>query len=323
MTTSYKLELNTIPYVKTTLNNKYGLAKTINSQNFPILQNITSYHLEIYDNSMRTIHMHNNCNELGFLVKGKIQVIIYFDDLYPTVFTVEKGNIWFIPKGFPHCLNNIDDGISEMFVGFSSDSPDSIDISVMIGSMPTLLKNTYDIGSNIHTLLKNLEPPTENYIYCPLPKKYLNIKNTINSQYVYDLNAIKSPVKIVNSKNWEILKNSGISIGRFIFNPLEISSTLWNVGANCLYIILSGNLDIFIPEKNTLLKHNYFFVPTSMLHTVSNPNISEICEFIVFFSCSDNCKMLTLQNTLSFFGEELSSYNLVNKYFIPQMYMNN
>lgn len=321
MESNYKLDLNTIPFDKTTLNNKYGLAKAISKQNFPILEGITSFYLEIYDNSMRTIHYHNNCNELGYLTKGKIQVLIYFDENVPTVFTVESGNLWFIPKGFPHCLLNIDDTIAEMFVGFSNDSPKNIDISVMIGSMPSFIKNNYKPGTNIHDLLKNLEPPTSNYIYCPLPKSAKFIKNTENSPYFYDLNKYQSPIKIINSKNWEILKNSDISFGKFTFQPLQTSSTLWTTGSNCLYIILNGNLEIYNPEKNMLTKNNYFFVPDSMLTTVLNPDKTESCEFIVFFSCSDNCKMLTLENTLNFFGDELSSYNLVNKYFIPEIFI--
>jgi oxalate decarboxylase/phosphoglucose isomerase-like protein (cupin superfamily) len=314
-----KLDLSTIPFVPTTLNNKYGLAQSISQKNFPVLEEITSYHLEIYHDSMRTVHLHTNCNELGFLLSGKIQVLIYFDEKIPTVFTVLPGNLWFIPKGFPHSLNNIGTETSEMFVGFSNATPDNIDISVMIGSMPNILKNSYKPGSSIHSLLVDFIPPTSNYIYCPLPENAKRIKDIEDSPYYFDLNMFmgNSMYKIVNSKTWPILTNKGISLGKFSFKPLQQSETLFTPGSVCLYIILNGKLDIFTPEKTSLTKHNYYFVPNSMIHTAINPCDKELCEFIVFFS--DGEKMLTLQNTLNFFGEELSSYNLVNKYFIPEI----
>lgn len=111
--------------------NHFGYAKIITKQNYPSIKGMTVYYIEIFHESMRTIHVHGDCDEIGYVLKGKIQVFIYTPQ--KVIFSVDQGGSWFIPRGALHSLNNIGSENAKLFVGFNSDMPSNYDLKKVLG----------------------------------------------------------------------------------------------------------------------------------------------------------------------------------------------
>jgi mannose-6-phosphate isomerase-like protein (cupin superfamily) len=153
----YKLNLRN---VSTAGIEKYGKAQAVNRLNY--LASFSVFYVEIFDNSMRTIHSHD-CDELGFVQEGVIQVFIWKNAKEYTMTEVTQGNLWFIPSGALHSLNNVGDTNAILRIAFNSTLPSNNDISVLLNGLPQYIKNEY--CESPHSLLKNFIGPNNNYFF--------------------------------------------------------------------------------------------------------------------------------------------------------------
>src|SRR5579872_1594326 len=107
-----------------------GTAWVVNKDKFPALEGITCFTLELYDESMRIPHWHPNASELGYVISGTVEILIWRSPGESAVYVIEEGMCWFIPQGALHCLNNIGSEKAQLLVGFSNDSPQDMDLPV-------------------------------------------------------------------------------------------------------------------------------------------------------------------------------------------------
>src|ERR1700722_16641919 len=96
---------------------KSGFAYIIDKTNFNALKSETAYVLEIWEECMRLPHWHPNAAELGYVVSGEIEIIIWRSPGETAMFRVSAGMCWFIPQGALHSLNNIGKEKAKLFVG--------------------------------------------------------------------------------------------------------------------------------------------------------------------------------------------------------------
>ena len=99
--------LQTKKTIKATEIKNSGIAHLIGKTDFPALQGLTAYTLEIWEECMRLPHWHPNAAELGYVVSGEIEIIIWRSPGETAMFRVSAGMCWFIPQGALHSLNNI------------------------------------------------------------------------------------------------------------------------------------------------------------------------------------------------------------------------
>lgn len=90
----------------------------VNENNFPALADITCYTLEVWEECMRIPHWHANASELGYVISGTIEVMIWRSPGETAVFTLTAGMCWFIPQAALHSLNNIGSTHAQLLVGF-------------------------------------------------------------------------------------------------------------------------------------------------------------------------------------------------------------
>ena len=65
------------------------------------------FYYELVTKGMRVPHWHSNGNEVGTVTSGKLRVEIWEKNDKPTIYYVEPGQTWFIPKGKLHSLENV------------------------------------------------------------------------------------------------------------------------------------------------------------------------------------------------------------------------
>ena len=305
--------LSTLAKIKAFSAKEEGKAWVVDKGNFPALENVTCFTLEIWEESMRVPHWHPTAYELGYVVSGSVEIILWRSTGETSLFTLSAGMCWFIPQGALHSLNNIGNSKAELLVAFSSDHPQDVDLPVAYNGIPAPLRNAY---TSPHSELKNWSGVIEN----PLVAKYtpdIAIKNmSIGSPYKFDLARV-TPLfsdPMIGSvvwgvkDNWSILQN--ISVLRAQLKPGVARDPIWYPDAGTLYVVSQGKgeFHIIIPDQNPqpfeINRFDYIYVPVGTLHTFVN-NSAEDLELIAFFTQDNPLPEVSLSVATGFFPDSI------------------
>jgi oxalate decarboxylase/phosphoglucose isomerase-like protein (cupin superfamily) len=337
--------LSTTKDIKVTKTANVGAAYIVDHDNFPALEDITCYTLEVWEECMRVPHWHPNASELGYVVSGSIEVIIWRSPGETAMFTLTAGMCWFIPVASLHSLNNIGAENAKLLVGFSSGKPGDIDLPVAYNGIPSPLRDAY---TSPHTELRAWKGTIKNPLVgkCPVIDAIHNV--ITGSPYGFDLkkvtplfkdNALGSVVWGVKS-NWGILED--ISVLHAHLKPNVARDAIWYPDAGTLYVVSSGTAEfniIIANQKPSVFQVNlfdYIYVPQGVLHTFIN-NSDKDFNITAFFTKADPQPEVSLSVATAFFpnmvrkaamtqygtetkaGDPLQHllYNEVNPYLVP------
>lgn len=265
-----------VPYV--------GAAHIVNKAIFPVLEGVTCYALEIWEECMRLPHWHPNASELGYVVSGAIEVIIWRSPGETSVFTLTEGMCWFIPQSALHSLNNIGREHAQLLVGFSAELPQHTDLPVAFNGIPAPIRNAY---TSPHADLQQWTGPFVNPLvgrYSSLPMMHEVITG---SPYAFDLAKVTplfndpemGSVTWGVKSNWNILQN--ISMLRAHLKPGVVRDPIWYPDVGTLYVVAKGKGEFHLiisehePEGLPVQLYDYVFVPTGVLHTFINTSATE------------------------------------------------
>lgn len=304
-----------------------GTAWIVDKTNFPALQGVTCFTLELWDESMRLPHWHPNAAELGYVISGTVEIILWRSPGETAMFTVGPGSCWFIPQGALHSLNNVGQGKAQLLVGFSSDHPQDVDLPVAFNGIPVPVREAY---TSPHSDLKKWEGVINN----PLVGKFTpspSLQNAAlgSSPYKFDLAQVPplfsdpqmGSVVWGVKNNWSILKS--ISILRARLKPGIARDAIWYPDAGTLYVVSRGTGEFHVivpgedPQPLNVKPFDYIFVPVGTLHTFIN-NSSEDFEVIAFFTQENPAPEVSLSVATAFFPnsirkEAMTEYGDVHK----------
>ena len=245
--------------------NKYGIAKVITKNNFPTLNGVTVFYVEIFDESMRTIHIHSNCDEIGYVLNGEIQVFIYDSEERQVIFTVKQGECWFIPRGSLHSLNNIGNIPARLFVGFNSDLPMSIDLKKMMGK------------TDINPLFSKLEP--------------IAISHKGNSTKYMDKPMFWNPTP-------------SFSIHKLVLKPRDSNRIFWIKNSSVFYVNLHQKCILTRSDENKTIEfnpYNYCFLSIGVPHSFI---IKKKTPLLMYYTCSQ-LDIIFLEEALTLFPKKV------------------
>ena len=103
-----------------------GWAKTARSQFWPVLQDIAFYSVTVNDNGMREPHWHPGTSELGYVAQGRARMTILDPDGTSDTYLLSKGDSYFIPRAYPHQIEDIGDGPIHFCIFFDRATPGDI-----------------------------------------------------------------------------------------------------------------------------------------------------------------------------------------------------
>jgi|ERR1700739_308554 len=92
---------------------------------FPVLggSKLALFSLIMKPNGIREPHWHHNCSELGYVLDGMARLIILNPEGTVDTFEFGPGEIYFVPTGFFHYIENIDSSKNMHFaIFFGSDT---------------------------------------------------------------------------------------------------------------------------------------------------------------------------------------------------------
>jgi oxalate decarboxylase len=131
---------------KPQLSTDCGTKTSVNKTNFPILKGLSLYHLVIKDGCFREPHWHANADELAYCLAGKALVTIFASGNQHSQFAISAGEMFFVPSGSLHSIENAGPGEAEFVICFSHESPEDFGLSGFARCMsPSVLGNTWGI----------------------------------------------------------------------------------------------------------------------------------------------------------------------------------
>lgn len=131
LTSRFKYGLrDSLPRVQT----EGGLVKMSNGFFFPVLENLAIYYLHLDEKGIREPHWHPNASELNYLVKGRARIRLLSPGGAIDTFDMEAGDMSFLPRGYPHYIENIGDGQAEFAIFFNHAFPSDLGFSGCLGA---------------------------------------------------------------------------------------------------------------------------------------------------------------------------------------------
>ncbi|HVE17037.1 MAG TPA: cupin domain-containing protein [Chthoniobacterales bacterium] len=128
--------------------NACGAKIMANKSNFPILDRLSIYHLTINEGCFREPHWHANADELAYCLEGRALVTIFASGNIHAQFTISEGEMFFVPSGQLHAIENIGAKAAEFAITFSHEMPEDFGLSGFAGCLePSVLGNTWGLAA--------------------------------------------------------------------------------------------------------------------------------------------------------------------------------
>jgi oxalate decarboxylase len=283
------------------LSNAGGSRTFANADNFPILNGwaMSPYLLRLEKGGVREPHWHPNAAELSYCISGRATMTIFLGspNLVHDTFTIDPGEIVFVPQGYLHEFNNISNEEAKFVLVFNNERPQTMGISGAVGSMPNRVMNaTFGIKPP-STFFNGFNKNSPNDIV--IGSKPANTvepasMTKIPSSYKLNLEGIPPQIQTAggtvalgNISNFPIL--SGLACYSLILKPNGIREPHWHpnaaeldyvLGGRARMIILSpgGSVDTFEVGPGEVV-----FIPPAFFHYIENPDRVNKMHMAIFF----------------------------------------
>lgn len=114
-----------------------GLARMARQNMWPVLQRQALYSLRITTQGMREPHWHPETAEMGYVHTGSARMSILNPEGNIDTYVLQPGDIYFIPKAYPHHIENIGSSELHILIFFDQAMPRDIGFTGSIKSFPT------------------------------------------------------------------------------------------------------------------------------------------------------------------------------------------
>ncbi|MDQ6723417.1 MAG: cupin domain-containing protein [Thermoproteota archaeon] len=330
--------------------NSAGSQTIAASNNFPILAGwgMATFLIRLKENGVLEPHWHPNSAELSYCIKGRARMTLFpsntdADSFTVNTFTVEPGELVFVPQGFMHNIENISNEEAKFIIAHSNEQPTTIGISGSVGSMPNRVMNkTFGINppntffngfnnnstNDIITGLKKTTPFTTNNNNNNTPKSGINIPNMPNS-YKFNVEGIPPQIQTpggtvakANTNSFPILNGSNLSLFTLIVKPNGVREPHWHPNASELGYVLDGLARLIVLNPGGTVDTfevgpgDIYFVPKGFFHYIENLDSNKNMHFAIFFG-SDTPGDIGISGSLSAYSNEVLSavFNLDSSYF--------
>jgi len=328
--------------------NSAGSQTIAASSNFPILTGwgMAIFLIRLKENGVLEPHWHPNSVELSYCIKGRARMTIFpsntdADSFTVNTFTVNPGEIVFVPQGFMHDIENISNEEAKFIIAHGNEQPTTIGISGSVGSMPNKVMNktfginppnTFFNGFNnnstkdIVTGLKKTTTITTNSNN--ILQSGINIPNVTNS-YKFNVEGIPPQIQTpggtvakANTNSFPILNGSNLSFFSLIVKPNGIREPHWHPNASELGYVLDGLARLIVLNPGGSVDTfevgpgDIYFVPTGFFHYIENLDSNKNMHFAIFFG-SDTPGDIGISGSLSAYSNEVlgATFNLDSSYF--------
>lgn len=111
-----------------------GSARVARANVWPILKRQAVYSLHLTGVGMREPHWHPETAELGYVAKGKGRMSILSPSGNIDTYQMQEGDIYFIPKAYPHHIENLEGSDLHIVIFFDQPMPQDIGFTASVKS---------------------------------------------------------------------------------------------------------------------------------------------------------------------------------------------
>ena len=104
----------------------YAHVRTSRTQFWPALKHLSMYSLTIAEDGMREPHWHPITAEMGYVHKGRARMSILDPDGSVDTYVLKPGDVYFIPRAYPHQIEVIGDDEIHFLIFFDQPTPGDI-----------------------------------------------------------------------------------------------------------------------------------------------------------------------------------------------------
>jgi len=270
-----------------------GSIKSITSETLPALDNISFLQLILKKGGLLKPIWHPNAHKVGYCTSGTCLVTVRGPGK-TSEYTVKKGEIFFIPKGFSHQLHNHDSAECTINFALSHHLPSIMTLDGAVNSISETIFNEI-FGTSSDFVAKLKESDSKNRIV----NQSLSTNPETSSDDSQKLDIEKSDKVIAGKggflqlgvkKTLPVLDELGIlGIG---LNPGGIVEPHWHSNAGELIFVVKGKTRISVLSPDGALETfeahegEGGFAPTSYFHYLENIGDEE-AEIIAYFSSAE------------------------------------
>lgn len=267
-----------------------GTLTYVTSKQVPGFVNISFSALKLKSNGAQEPIWHPNAKKIGYCLQGKALISVRSPGGVEA-FTVEEGDVFFIPEGHIHSIENISSEENIINFAFNNIDPQVMCLSKALGS---LSDNVFTATFNTQSeFLEGLKKTKKSDLIKTLPSSK-KISASISSRFKFNINSSSKPIQtkggylqLATKTNLPVL--DGLGILRFGLNQKGNVEPHWHTNAGELVYIVKGQTRITVLDPNgkvEVLEVNGgegAFAPASHFHNIENIGSEEV-EVIAFFS---------------------------------------
>lgn len=278
------------------LHTPHGSRTSANKANFPILQRLSVSLLELEAGCFREPHWHANADELAYCTEGSALVTLFASGNVHAQFTVAAGEMFFIPSGALHAIENTGATGAKFVIVFSHESPEDFGLSGFAGCLSeAVLGNTWGLAEralcgversprdiSFGRLARPVEVP-ESAAY-PSPFKF-----AIESRAPL-LGTVNGSAIVARRDTWPALRSQAMYSLRLEASGMR--EPHWHPETAELGYVLQGHARMTVQspggaaETYELHAGDIYFIPRAYPHHIENLGADEI-RFLIFFDTPD------------------------------------
>jgi oxalate decarboxylase len=269
-----------------------GSVTTLNADAFPMLSGLSVRRLLLSPRAVREPRWSTNANEIAYCLRGEALVSIFANGNEYHSFTISAGQMYYVPAGALHHIENIGDTDVEVISALRHERPDEFGISGSFGAMSdAVLGNTYDLPAG--DFLARSHNTTNTVIALREEPATISDDERRTDPYKFDVEAMSAPVataqgmaKTARRQFWPVLED--ISMYSLTIRDDGMREPHWHpVTAEMGYVATGrARMTILDPDGTAdtylLSAGDVYFVPRSYPHHIEDIGAGDF-QFLIFF----------------------------------------
>ncbi|MEQ1942587.1 cupin domain-containing protein [Mesorhizobium sp. VNQ89] len=269
-----------------------GSISHVDATDLPILHRMSIRRLVLEAGGLREPHWHANANELGYCLRGEALVTIAGNHAQRDSFTVTKGEMFFVPSGTMHCIENIGQYAAEFVLAFSHEKPEDFGLRASFAAMPDgVLGNTYDLPAGAFETFDRKGEALE-ILTLPRPTPVEAQARHVN-RYKYSIEAAAPQIDFhagtahtTNASLWPALKD--IAMYSVTISTAGMREPHWHPETAEMGYVAAGTVRMTILDPDggtdtyTIGPGNTYFIPRAYPHHIENVG-EGTAHLLIFF----------------------------------------
>ena len=272
--------------------NAFGAITSLDAGNFPILKRLSIRRLLLAPKALREPHWHANGNELAYCLRGNVLVTIAGNHSRRDTFTIAPGEMFFIPSGEMHHIENIGAEEAELILAFTNERPEGFGLSSTFGCMTdAVLGNTFGLPASDFSRLPRT-PQDVHFAAMPTGSPVEMAARHINP-HKFSLEAAQAPIAssagsahTAKGDVWPVLKD--IAMFSLRVTDSGMREVHWHPETAEMGYVAKGaaRMTVLSPGGNVdtyeLKAGDVYFIPRAYPHHIEDIGSGDI-HFLIFF----------------------------------------